>query len=280
MNVTLGLITSLASWSLYVVVVLTVGTTLCQLLFRVDVSTPAVATGSVIGVMLSAFVFALDAVFLTGSWAGIIEHDMLALLWQSQNGDTLSYRAVGFALVGVGCLTGRVGRAIALLGAALILWSFVLRGHIADRDSLVLAILLLLHLGVACIWFGILLPLRQLTIHDSAMGADLGERFARVAIWAVPVLLIAGLVMSAQLLGSLSDLVGTEYGRMLLLKVLAVGVLLGLAALNKQLLVPKLRNGDTGARDRLVKSITAEAVVGLAILWATALLTTRYALPM
>jgi len=67
---------------------------------------------------------------------------------------------------------------------------------------------------------------------------------------------------------------------MLLLKVLAVGVLLGLAALNKQLLVPKLRNGDTGARDRLVKSITAEAVVGLAILWATALLTTRYALPM
>jgi len=114
-------------------------------------------------VMLSAFVFALDAVFLTGSWAGIIEHDMLALLWQSQNGDTLSYRAVGFALVGVGCLTGRVGRAIALLGAALILWSFVLRGHIADRDSLVLAILLLLHLGVACIWFGILLPLRQLT---------------------------------------------------------------------------------------------------------------------
>lgn len=279
MDELLGLTLTLATWLLYVVAVLTVGTMLCQLLFKVGASARCVALGSVAGLVLSAFLFSFDAVLLSGEWVGLVDREMLTLLWQSPNGDTLAYRIAGFALIGVGCLVGSVGRSIAALGAASVLWSFAQRGHIAEGDSMVLALVLMLHMVVACIWLGILLPLRRLAKHDSASAADLGERFAQFAIWAVPALLLAGLVMSVQLLGSLSDLVRTEYGQVLGLKVLAVATLLGLAALNKQVLVPRLRAGEMCARDRLAKSITAEAVAGLAILWATALVTTRYALP-
>lgn len=276
MDELLGLTPTLATWLLYIVSALTLGTTLCQLLFKVDASARCVALGSVAGLVLSVFLFSFDAVLLSGEWVGLIDREMLTLLWQSPNGDTLAYRVAGFALIGVGCLVGRV---IAALGAASVLWSFAQRGHIAEGDSMVLALVLMLHMAVACIWLGILLPLRRLVKHDSESAADLGERFAQFAIWAVPALISAGLVMSVQVLGSLSDLVRTEYGQVLGLKLLAVTALLGLAALNKQVLVPRLRAGEVRARDCLVKSITAEVVAGLAILWATALVTTRYALP-
>jgi len=81
------------------------------------------------------------------------------------------------------------------------------------------------------------------------------------------------------LVGSFSALISTGYGQALIIKVLLVGLLLGLAAGNKLRFIPALRAGDTAAANHLSKIISIEWLVILAVLGTTAVLTTNLALP-
>jgi putative copper resistance protein D len=112
-----------------------------------------------------------------------------------------------------------------------------------------------------------------------ASAADVGHRFGVVASVSVPLLIIAGGYMSYQLVGSFSALISTGYGQALIIKVLLVGLLLGLAAANKLRFIPALRAGDPAAADHLSKSISVEWLVILAVLGTTAVLTTNLTLP-
>jgi putative copper resistance protein D len=93
------------------------------------------------------------------------------------------------------------------------------------------------------------------------------------------VLIIVGGYMGYQLVGSFPALIGTGYGQALIVKVLLVGLLLGLAAANKLRFIPALRNGDPAAAGHLSKSISVEWLVILAVLGTTAVLTTNLTLP-
>ena len=115
--------------------------------------------------------------------------------------------------------------------------------------------------------------------HRSWCPFTLGHRFGVVASVTVPVLIILGGYMGYQLVGSFAALTGTSYGQALIIKVLLVGLLLGLAAANKLRFVPALRIGDPVAARHLSKSISVEWLIILAVLGTTAVLTTHLTLP-
>ncbi|WP_299211636.1 CopD family protein, partial [uncultured Tateyamaria sp.] len=162
----------------------------------------------------------------------------------------------------------------------LALWSFATVGHVPDQDMNWLDAFLLIHLSTIALWVGILTPLKRLAvIGPESETAELSHRFGSLAMFVVPLLILAGLVMSYVLVGSMNALVRTGYGQSLIAKELLVSVLLSLAALNKLLFVPRLVAGDVQASQHLSRSISFEWMAIVAILLMTAILTSVLTLP-
>ncbi|MFD7625135.1 copper resistance protein CopC [Streptomyces sp. NPDC059851] len=87
----------------------------------------------------------------------------------------------------------------------------------------------ILHLLAAAAWLGGLAALLVALHKVPGIERDAVRRFSRLAFGAVLVLAVSGTYQSWRQLGSWSALTGTEYGRLLLLKVGLVAVLIGIA---------------------------------------------------
>lgn len=225
--------------------------------------------------------FMLRGAALTGGADGMVDPEMLSLLWQTSVGEVLVYRLAGAVLILIGLSVQGFGRWVALAGGVLALWSFTQIGHLPQLERFGVQALLLLHLACVAFWVGIFSPLRTMARIPEHLtdAATLGHRFGQAATVIVPILIAAGLWMGWLLVGDLNALVFTSYGQVLLLKVLLVGLLLILAAANKLRFVPALRNQDAKAASHLARSIEVEAVIVLLVLAATAILTTVLTLP-
>jgi copper resistance protein D len=122
------------------------------------------------------------------------------------------------------------------------------------------------------LWLGALLPLWKVTtIADLDLMRRIMLKFGKIALFFIPVLLMAGLFMLLFLLEDFRLLLQDSYGQTMLAKLFAVTLLLGLGALNKLVLVPRLPVVDIVYRLR--KSIVIEMVVGGLVLGLTALAT-------
>jgi len=146
---------------------------------------------------------------------------------------------------------------------------------------LVLEISLLAHLLAAAFWIGILMPLHRLSINTETIqqAADLGYNFGVIAAITVPIMILIGVYMSYILLGSFTSLIGSEYGRTLLIKITLVAGLLTIAAANKLRFVPALKRGDRMAAVHLNNSIKLEWAIFVLIIASTATLTSIFAIP-
>jgi putative copper resistance protein D len=133
-------------------------------------------------------------------------------------------------------------------------------------------VLMMLHVLVMAWWFGALFPLKQACHEqDYVQLYSLMDKFGRQASIAVSLLLVAGLWLAFQLVGTFAALFSSSYGQTFLLKLALVVSMLGIAAKHKLKLVPQLKNND--GREALSKSISIEMIVALAILSVTAGLT-------
>lgn len=265
---------------LYIGVLTSAGTVLATLVFRTPNMKSVAIRFACLGLVCALLGFLLDGAALTGDASGMTDPAMLGLLWVTPVGTALSFRVIGLALVITGLAFGRLGLWVSAPGAFLALWSFVTVGHIYERDRLWLDALLMIHLTIIALWIGILTPLRRLARDGAASAAaQLGHRFGRLAVFVVPLLILAGLVMSYVLVGSIAALFGTGYGQMLMVKVAVVAGLLGLGALNKVRFVPRLMAGDKQAAKHLSWSIAFEWVAFCVILLTTAVLTSVLSLP-
>lgn len=94
-------------------------------------------------------------------------------------------------------------------------------------------------------------------------------RFSRLALWAVVVVVATGAFQGLRQVGGLDGL-DTTYGRLLLAKVIAVGGLVALAALARQ--VVRNRLDHEGGVGELRRVVGIEAVVAVVIVGVTALL--------
>jgi putative copper resistance protein D len=207
--------------------------------------------------------------------------EMLGLRWSTPVGTAVTLRVIGLGVLILGLSLGRIGLWLSVAGGIMAIWSFDQIGHVSGRDTTLLDIALILHLIAIALWIGILTPLKRLASTPQTWpdAVDVGHRFGRIASITVPLLIVVGGYMGYALVGSVTALVSTGYGQVLLLKVILVSALLGLAAANKLRFIPRLRLNDASAADQLVKSISVEWGVILAVLGLTALLTSNLTLP-
>ena len=271
----------ITKFALYLGILTATGTVLAALMFRLNQFRGIALVFGGLAIIASLVGFSLKGANLTGDISGMLDLEMLGLLWSTPVGTAMALRLCGLGVLIVGLFMARGGLALSALGGITAVWSFGHIGHISDRGSAVLDVALTLHLITVAIWIGILTPLQRLARETAtyAEAAKVGHRFGLVASFTVPALIIAGGYMSYTLVGSIAALTQTGYGQALIIKVVLVGVLLGLAAANKLRFIPKLSAGDSIAANHLAKSISVEWSVVLIVLAVTAVLTSNLTLP-
>ncbi len=204
---------------------------------------------------------------------------MERLAWHAAAGTALCLRLGGLLLVMVALFTG--GRLAAGLccagGTVLLVCAFATLGHTVDHPHRgVLAALLVAHLVSVTFWFGALWPLRQaVTLEPPARAAEVLERFSRIALRMVPLLLLAGVALVVLLVPGLS-VFAQPYGWLLLAKMVGFSALLGFGALNKLRLTPALRQNIASAVARLRRSLAIEYGIMGTVLAITAVMTGLY----
>ena len=271
----------ITKFALYLGILTATGTVLAALMFRLNQFRGIALVFGGLAIIASLVGFSLKGANLTGDISGMLDLEMLGLLWSTPVGTAVALRLCGLGVLIVGLFMARGGLALSALGGITAVWSFGHIGHISDRGSAVLDVALTLHLITVAIWIGILTPLQRLARETAtyAEAAKVGHRFGLVASFTVPALIITGSYMSYTLVGSISLLIQTGYGQALIIKVLLVAVLLCLAAANKLRFMPRLRAGDATAANHLAKSISIEWLVVLLIFAITAVLTSNLTLP-
>ncbi len=276
-----GFAAVLTKFALYLGVLTAVGTVVVALLLPLRQYRRLALIFAAIGLVAALLSFSLSGANLTGDATGMIDPEMLGLLWNTSVGTALLLRIVGIGLLIIGLFMGRGGLWLACFGGLVAVWSFVLVSHVSPREDIILDVLLAIHLLTAAFWIGILIPLRRLTLTPATWleAAELGHRFGIAARIALPALVIAGGYIAYVLVGSFAALIGTGYGQGLILKVGLVAALLGLGALNKLRYIPALQANDPNAAKLLAKSISFEWALIIAVFGTTAVLTTNLALP-
>ncbi|MGB1011303.1 MAG: copper resistance D family protein [Thiolinea sp.] len=238
--------------------------------------------------------FAQVGSFAESGWGGLFDAMYVAMLWDSPVGSSVVFRICALSLMlcasllasrnafNASSLTNSDLRRLLLVliagtGSLLLAFSYSLIGHTAELDWIA-RLLISLHVLIALGWIGSLLPLWQACRDANQHNANpevlqqLMYRFGRIAMGLVAVLLVCGVVLAYQLLGSVSELISTPYGLLLLAKMGLVAVMLSFAVWHKWRLVPQLT--DQAAVLRLQRSILLEGLTGLSILLVTILLTT------
>lgn len=250
-------------------------------LFRVFVVEPPyrVRRGITVAAVFGIFIAALSVGGLGGLLADAPVGALLRVdTWRLGTGTpfatSLGVSSAGFALCGFAALrTGRLARGLGAVGAVVAAIGFPLAGHAATAEPRWLAAMALtVHALAIAFWLGAFWPLRVLLTERGMGPAEAVTRFSRGALFGVAVLLVAGIVLAALRLPSPAALVGSDYGRLVLAKIVGFAVLLALAAWNRQRLTPRLAAGQARAGVALSRSILAEMGVAALVLGLTAML--------
>jgi putative copper resistance protein D len=212
---------------------------------------------------------------MSGAAAGMWDGPMVRMVWQAGGGRVYGIRAIGLVLLTLAVLRN-LHPWPACIGAITAATSFAWTGHVWSLHPKALSMLLLgVHLLGAAFWLGALAPL-VIVARDRELPriAAAAYRFGRSAVFVVAGLIAAGVGLLWKMLGNVSDLWASEYGRYVLLKLTFVAGLLCLAAFNKLRLTPRLRAGDDRAVRSLRLTIRLELLLGALILAVTATFTT------
>jgi putative copper resistance protein D len=167
----------------------------------------------------------------------------------------------------------RAAWAVMPAAAAVVLQA--LHGHALGMGMPLIIVFECAHLLAAGAWLGALpafwLLARRLPIEKVSI---LARHFSPLGLGCVLVLAVTAFFQGWALIGGFGALGGTAYGWMALLKLLFFVLLLGLAAVNRQSLTPRLARAPTAeaARGHLLASVATEVVLGLAAILAAGLL--------
>jgi putative copper resistance protein D len=235
-------------------------------------------SSALVGAALVAAYHVLLPARMAGSFAATFDPSLTALLMESDAGAAHLLRLVGLALIAVSFdVSDRFERIAGLAGAVLAILSFAAVGHTAIHELRpLLGVALLVHVTVACGWFGALVPLVLTARRESpACAAAVLAGFSRVATWAVPLILVCGLLIGLVFVRDEDELF-TAYGALLIGKTAAFGALLVLAAANKGRYVPRLVAGERAAAAAFERTVRAEWLLMAAVLVGTAVMTALF----
>ena len=170
--------------------------------------------------------------------------------------------------------------AFGFIGAALGLLSFGSDGHTVSRGPRIIhAIVNLVHVSAGSVWFGgivglVMVGLLRRSRRESSASDVL--RFSSIATVALILVTLAGSLMTLFVIDGFGDLTGTDWGRLLLLKVAAVGIAAAIGGYNHFVVVPDLERSDDVDEmvGRARATVSVEAVVLVFVVAVTVFLTT------
>ena len=233
--------------------------------------------GCLLGLIAVSLSFFLQVGFAEEGISGMWNADYAGILWNSGVGKSYKFQLLGWCLVistiimtWIKPVYTHLFAALGIIFVFIIAISFTLTGHTAEAPIWVRTALAL-HVVAAMWWMGSLYPLRSAC---DALGVSnlqsLMVEFGKQAMFLVGLLVIAGGIISYHLEGSFSNLLDTDHGNFLLLKLGTVAIILSIAALHKFRYVPKLSSPKSVAT--LKRSITIEMGIGFIILLLTAVM--------
>lgn len=218
-------------------------------------------------------------------WRILDSADLNAVLWQTQFGQLWLARAAIGVLLGVVLyfVSRRKSQPrpviypsnwLALAVSSILLATLAWAGHAVagiHYHALHLAADIL-HLLLGSIWPIGLIPLgwflwdahqrNQPSLEDSEIGTL--KRFSQFSLIAVLLLLITGFINGWLMIGSWNALFTTNYGLLLLIKVLAVMVMISLGAYNRLYLLPRIQEGRWFLLS-LRRTVFAESLLALVV---------------
>lgn len=228
----------------------------------------AILSGLAWLVWLSADIYGASIidVWLHGGFWSVLADTRFGLVWTARLGLAI--------LLGILMLWPAV-RLLQLAVAACLLGLIALIGHAGATPGTAGQIHLvsdMVHLLAAGAWVGTLPALAILLTRASheggtAWGADAiaaTRRFSLLGVISVSALLASGIINTWNLLGAPRDLIATDYGRLLLLKVGLFAAMVFIAAANRFHFTPRLP--AAGALWALARNSMAECGIGLCVL--------------
>jgi putative copper resistance protein D len=187
---------------------------------------------------------------------------------------------IGALLALAVCLQGVGKKPVWLsLGQALLAASFIASlawaGHAAASPGFQGNVHLasdILHLVAVGAWLGGLLPYLLLlmacrridSLQSQATAITATQRFSNLGILAVGTILVTGFVNTWNMVGNVDALVGTDYGRLLLMKIALFLAMVSVATINRLKLSPRLSVGSNSSN--LERNSLIELGLGLVIL--------------
>lgn len=287
---------SLVAWLGYAALLLTTGLVAFVVLFLPDHHLAdrardrlvrAARTGAVVAGLAWAVGVPLTAVYQVGDGIGALGD---GATWASL--DPLEYVVTAAVVAGVVLavvllgrgLVDRPRRIVALVACAAATCAPALTGHTRAATPEVLAVGAdMLHLVAGATWLGGLVAL-VLVLPDlggrRTLAAEVLARFSVVAAGVLVALVLTGALLAWRIAGSWDVLLGTGYGRLLLVKIGAAVVAVLIAGWNRFALVPRLQDASKRRERRagaglLVRTTAAEACVLVAVLLVTGFLVDR-----
>ncbi len=174
--------------------------------------------------------------------------------------------AVSLALAMLWTPRGRTPDALRLVLAALFLVSLAMVGHAGaaagPRADLHFASDIV-HLLAAGIWLGSLPAFAMMLLHTKTAAIAATRRFSDIALVSVVALAATGAINTWHAVDDPAELVTTDYGRLVSLKIGLFAAMLCIAAVNRFHLTPRLKKGSARA---LARNSLAETGLGLCVL--------------
>jgi copper transport protein len=285
----LGLVDILARWIGYTATLLTAGGLLFTWLVHRGTGAPReretlvwiVQVAAAVGVFAALAGFAVHTAALAGVGAGgLLDHHSVGHAGSSGFGASVIVRILG--LVYISYAVARLadpGRLLVGVGGVVFaLGSMLLIGHTASAHPRLLVVTAgLAHTLAASAWLGGLVLLGtalrfRRSESDAAGAARLVARFSTLAAAALALLTVAGIALAWAQLRSLGALIGTAYGRVLLVKLAIVGHVALVAAYNHRTLVPATTEGGQALWALLARTVRWEVLGIVVALAVTAIL--------
>ena len=195
-----------------------------------------------LGLSISILAFISIAGNLGGDLKSIFELELIELSFETIQGKSNLYLIVGFSFLSLShYFPPLVFRAFNILGAILIIISFIVVGHSLSQ-GIFSQFLVLIHIICISFWLGSFLPLRYMcTIKNFTNLYFIADNFGRYAVVYIGILILTGLIFSYILLGGILPLITSTYGNVLLIKLFIVSIILIIGAINKFRIVPEIK---------------------------------------
>jgi copper transport protein len=228
------------------------------------------------------------------SLATILQSNLLDATLHVNSGELLSLRLLLLGVLGL-VLTALLGNTVdrpswapeaaAIVGAGIVV-TFAATGHSQSTNPRWLAVTIdALHMTAMIVWLGGLAILVASTMSsrdpetedDSVELAAGMPIFSRVALTAVATLAVTGTFQAWREVGAWAALTATTYGRLVLIKVLLLGVLICTGYLARRVVLRRDWAGGNGTSllspvQRLRRTLVVEVIVGAVVLAATGVL--------